>query len=446
MLHLRMIYDEILKNSVFASSRPGRTDARVILILALLLKYKRLRRKMILFLIQHIDPCIQETGSMGQRTVKTCIERGWIKMQEQRGARKKGLYSITQAGKKHLYELINEYFHGDQNMVSVLDAYATGRTNMELSQHKEAEIAAALKMVLSDYREKWMQLEFEVPYSVETMREYGGQAKKRGDVFADLKLSYRCTDHLEERPLCIEIDMGTERVGTHGGLLFKCNAYAQVNRRMRQISLHQAINVMFVFSNDPADDLQQTDLLKFESIKRYQQPLLPFLSFICRQQDPDASVTLEKMEQALVKVKECDAFGYEKKQFYRDAGFFLHVLKEQCSNQEQAGEKEILACMTEISDFCRNDLETSRTEYSRQYALKKRMDLFEQIRKNNSYALAGLRNGMSLCCNSHQDFEKEIPYLFPELYFRDQFGVLLFHLGIIKESIKVSSVLCPSTV
>lgn len=64
-----------------------------------------------------------------------------------------------------------------------------------------------------------MQLEFEVPYSVETMREYGGQAKKRGDVFADLKLSYRCTDHLEERPLCIEIDMGTERVGTHGGLL-----------------------------------------------------------------------------------------------------------------------------------------------------------------------------------------------------------------------------------
>ena len=57
------------------------------------------------------------------------------------------------------------------------------------------------------------------------------------------------------------------------------------------------------------------------------------------------------MEQALIKVKECDAFGYEKKQFYRDAEFFLHVLKEQCSNQEQAGEKEILACMTEISDF-----------------------------------------------------------------------------------------------
>ena len=146
---------------------------------------------------------------------------------------------------------------------------------------------------------------------------------------------------------------------------------------------------MFVFSNDPADDLQQTDLLKFESIKRYQQPLLPFLSFICRQQDPDASVTLEKMEQALVKVKECDAFGYEKKQFYRDAGFFLHVLKEQCSNQEQAREKEILACMTEISDFCRNDLETSRTEYSRQYALKKRMDLFEQIRKNNFLCIGG---------------------------------------------------------
>ena len=72
--------------------------------------------------------------------------------------------------------------------------------------------------------------------------------------------------------------------------------------------------------------------------------------------------------------------------------------------------------------------------------LKKRMDLFEQIRKNNSYALAGLRNGMSLSCNSHQDFDQEIPFLFPELYFRDQFGVLLFHLGIIKESIKVSSV------
>ena len=437
MLHFRLIYDEILKSNVFASSRPGRTDARVILILALLLKYKRLRRKMILFLIQHIDPCIQETGSMGQRTVKTCIERGWIKMQEQRGAREKGLYSITQAGKKHLYELINEYFQGEtvQNMVSVLDAYAAGRTNMELSQHKEAEIAAALKMVLSDYREKWTQLEFEVPYSVEAMREYGGQAKKRGDVFADLKLSYRCTDHQEERPICIEIDMGTERVSTHGGLLFKCNAYAEVNRRMRQISLHQAINVMFVFSNDPGDDLQQTDLLKFESIKRYQQPLLPFLSFICRQQDLEASVTLGKMEQALVKVKECDAFGYEKKQFYRDAEFFLHVLKEQCSNQEQAGEKEILACMAEISDFCRNHLETSRTEYSRQYALKKRMDLFEQIRKNNSYALAGLRNGMSLSCNSHQDFDQEIPFLFPELYFRDQFGVLLFHLGIIKETV-----------
>ena len=131
---------------------------------------------------------------------------------------------------------------------------------------------------------------------------------------------------------------------------------------------------------------------------------------------------------------------YEKKQFYRDAEFFLHVLKEQCSNREQAGEKEILACMAEISDFCRNHLETSRTEYSRQYALKKRMDLFEQIRKNNSYALAGLRNGMSLSCNSHQDFEKEIPYLFPELYFRDQFGVFLYHLGITMENVKVSSV------
>ena len=68
------------------------------------------------------------------------------------------------------------------------------------------------------------------------------------------------------------------------------------------------------------------------------------------------------------------------------------------------------------------------------------MDLFEQIRKNNSYALAGLRNGMSLCCNSHQDFEKEIPYLFPELYFRDQFGVFLYHLGITMENVKVSSV------
>lgn len=77
------------------------------------------------------------------------------------------------------------------------------------------------------------------------------------------------------------------------------------------------------------------------------------------------------MEQALGKVKECEAFGYEKKQFYRDAEFFLHVLKEQCSNREQAEEKEILACMAEISDFCRNHLETSRTEYSRQYALKR---------------------------------------------------------------------------
>ena len=40
----------------------------------------------------------------------------------------------------------------------------------------------------------------------------------------------------------------------------------------------------------------------------------------------------------------------KRKQFYRDAEFFLHVLKEQCSNREQAGEKEILACMAEISD------------------------------------------------------------------------------------------------
>ena len=64
MLHIRLIYDEILKNDEFAASRSGRTDARVILILALLLKYKRLRRKMILFLIQQIDPCIQEAGSM----------------------------------------------------------------------------------------------------------------------------------------------------------------------------------------------------------------------------------------------------------------------------------------------------------------------------------------------------------------------------------------------
>lgn len=47
---------------------------------------------------------------------------------------------------------------------------------------------------------------------------------------------------------------------------------------------------------------------------------------------------------------------------------------------------------------------------------------------------------MSLCCNSHQDFEKEIPYLFPELYFRDQFGVFLYHLGITMENVKVSSV------
>lgn len=65
MLHLRMIYDEILKNSVFASSRPGRTDARVILILALLLKYKRLRREMILFLIQHIDRVSRKLEAWG---------------------------------------------------------------------------------------------------------------------------------------------------------------------------------------------------------------------------------------------------------------------------------------------------------------------------------------------------------------------------------------------
>ena len=129
-------------------------------------------------------------------------------------------------------------------MVSVLDTYAAGRTNVELSPHKEAEIAAALKMVLSNYREKWTQLEFEVPYSVEMMREYGGQAKKRGDIFADLKLSYRCTDHLEERPLCIEIDMGTERVGTHGGLLFKCNAYAQVNRHFCPLSAGNRIRML----------------------------------------------------------------------------------------------------------------------------------------------------------------------------------------------------------
>mgnify|MGYP000600485951 CR=1 FL=1 len=96
---------------------------------------------------------------------------------------------------------------------------------------------------------------------------------------------------------------------------------------MRQISLHQAINVMFVFSNDPADDLQQTDLLKFESIKRYQQPLLPFLSFYLQATGSGCFCKLEKMEQALVKVKECEAFGYEKKQFYRDAEFFLHVLR-----------------------------------------------------------------------------------------------------------------------
>ena len=47
---------------------------------------------------------------------------------------------------------------------------------------------------------------------------------------------------------------------------------------------------------------------------------------------------------------------------------------------------------------------------------------------------------MSLSCNSHQDFEQEIPFLFPELYFRDQFGVFLYHLGITMENVKVSSV------
>ena len=77
------------------------------------------------------------------------------------------------------------------------------------------------------------------------------------------------------------------------------------------------------------------------------------------------------MEQALGKVKECEAFGYEKETVLSRCRILLHVLKEQCSNREQAEEKEILACMAEISDFCRNHLETSRTEYSRQYALKR---------------------------------------------------------------------------
>lgn len=135
MLHFRLIYDEILKSNVFASSRPGRTDARVILILALLLKYKRLRLE---------DDPIPDSAywsvhsgnwKYGAADGQNVYWTGLDKMQEQRGAREKGLYSITQAGKKHLYELINEYFQGEtvQNMVSVLDAYAAGRTNMELS-------------------------------------------------------------------------------------------------------------------------------------------------------------------------------------------------------------------------------------------------------------------------------------------------------------------------
>ena len=43
-----------------------------------------------------------------------------------------------------------------------------------------------------------------------------------------------------------------------------------------------------------------------------------------------------------------------KRNCLRDAVILLHVLKEQCSNQEQAGEKEILACMTESIGFLQN--------------------------------------------------------------------------------------------
>ena len=77
MLRIRHIYSEILRNEHFVSSRSGRTEARVILILSLLLKYKCLRRNTIHLLIEHLDSSLQESGDMGKRTVKTCMERGW---------------------------------------------------------------------------------------------------------------------------------------------------------------------------------------------------------------------------------------------------------------------------------------------------------------------------------------------------------------------------------
>lgn len=441
MLRIRHIYSEILKNEHFVSSRSGRTEARVILILSLLLKYKCLRRNTIHLLIEHLDSSLQEAGDMGKRSVKTCMERGWIKMKEQKGIREKGTYSITAAGKKMLYQLICERFGEGTatELCAALDSFASDRVAIELSAHKEEEIEAAIKLVLSDYANHFMKLEFEVPNSAEMMRGYAGQEKRKGDVYTDLQITFPCYDQ-GVRQICIEIDMGTERLGSRGGLLFKCNAYSEVNRRIRQTSLHQAINVVFVCCYKLSGDLRQSDLERFEAMRRYQQPLLPFLSYICRLQNPNGDVTIDGMESALASVKGCNAFGYDGKKFYEDAAFFLRVLKDQCKNHGQAGEEEILSCIADISANCKEHMDTLDLEYSRQCTVERRMELYEGIRAYQSYALSGLRNGMSLSCLSKFDFEKELPFLFPELQYRKQLGILLYHLGIVNEAVSVSSV------
>lgn len=441
MLRIRHIYSEILRNEHFVSSRSGRTEARVILILSLLLKYKCLRRNTIHLLIEHLDSSLQESGDMGKRTVKTCMERGWVKMKEQKGIREKGTYSITAAGKKMLYQLIRERFGEGTatELCAALDSFASDRDTIELSAHKEEEIGAAIKLVLSDYADHFMKLEFEVPNSVEMMRGYAGREKRKGDVYTDLQITFPC-DGQGVRQICIEIDMGTERLGRSGGLLFKCNAYSEVNRRIRQTSLHQAINVVFVCCDKLTGDLRQSDLERFEAMRRYQQPLLPFLSYICRLQNPDLDVTIDGMELALASVKGCNAFGYDGKKFYEDAAFFLQVLKDQCKNHGQAGEEEIVSCIVGISANCKEHMDTLDLEYSRQCAVERRMELYEGIRAYQSYALSGLRSGMSLSCFSKFDFDKELPFLFPELQYRKQLGILLYHLGIVNEAATVSSV------
>lgn len=441
MLRIRHIYSEILRNEHFVSSRSGRTEARVILILSLLLKYKCLRRNTIHLLIEHLDSSLQESGDMGKRSVKTCIERGWIRMKEQKGIREKGTYSITTAGKKMLYQLIRDRFEEGTatELCVVLDSFAPDRIAIELSAHKEEEIEAAIKLVLSDCANHFMKLEFEVPNSAEMMRGYAGKEKRKGDVYTDLQITFPC-DGQGVRQICIEIDMGTERLGSRGGLLFKCNAYSEVNRRIRQTSLHQAINVVFVCCDKLSGDLRQSDLERFEAMRRYQQPLLPFLSYICRLQNPNGDVTIDGMESALASVKGCNAFGYDGKKFYEDAAFFLQVLKDQCKNHGQAGEEEILSFIAGISANCKEHMDTLDLEYSRQCTVERRMELYELIRGYQSYALSGLRNGMSLSCLSKFDFEQELPFLFPELQYREQLGILLYHLGIVKSAAIVSSV------